>query len=95
MRTTQQDEILTITQEESAEVIQVISKIFRFGLGHEHVSSGRGITNTEKLSEEVGDLLAMIDLLIDEGILNVNRLQEHKQAKIEKLKIWSNIYADK
>ena len=92
MRTERQNEILTITQEECAEVIQVISKIFRFGLGHEHVSSHRGITNTEKLSEEVGDLLAMIDLLIDEGILNVNQLQEHKQSKIEKLKRWSNIY---
>ena len=95
MMTPRQREILTITQEECAEVIQVVSKIFRFGLGHEHVSSHRGITNTEKLSEEVGDLLAMVDLLIDDGILDVNRLKEHKQNKIEKLKIWSNIYNDK
>ena len=92
MRTTQQDEILTITQEESAEVIQVISKIFRFGLGHEHVSSGRGITNTEKLEEEVGDLLAMIDLMIEHGIVRGEKLAEAKQRKIEKLHVWSSIY---
>ena len=92
MRTTQQDEILTITQEESAEVIQVISKIFRFGLGHEHVSSGRGITNTEKLEEGVGDLLAMIDLMVEHGIVRTEKLAEAKQRKIEKLHVWSSIY---
>jgi NTP pyrophosphatase (non-canonical NTP hydrolase) len=86
------NEILTITQEECAEVIQVISKIHRFGIGHEHVSSHRGITNTEKLEEEVGDLLAMIDLLIENKILRAEKLDEAKQRKIEKLHIWSSIF---
>ena len=86
------DEILTITQEECAEVIQVISKIHRFGIGHEHVSSHRGITNTEKLEEEVGDLLAMIDLLVENNVLRIDQLNEAKQKKIEKLHIWSKIY---
>jgi NTP pyrophosphatase (non-canonical NTP hydrolase) len=94
MTSPRQQEILTIAQEECAEVIQVISKIHRFGLGHEHVSSHRGITNTEKLNEEVGDLLAMIDLLIDENILDTARLTEAKQRKIDKLRIWSDIYKD-
>jgi NTP pyrophosphatase (non-canonical NTP hydrolase) len=92
MTSPRQQEILTIAQEECAEVIQVISKIFRFGLGHEHISSHRGITNTEKLNEEVGDLLAMIDLLIDEGILDTAQLTDAKQRKIDKLRIWSDIY---
>jgi NTP pyrophosphatase (non-canonical NTP hydrolase) len=86
------NEILTITQEECAEVIQVISKIHRFGIGHEHVSSHRGITNTEKLEEEVGDLLAMIDLLIENKILATDKLNEAKQKKIEKLHVWSDIF---
>jgi NTP pyrophosphatase (non-canonical NTP hydrolase) len=85
-------EILTIAQEECAEVIQVISKIHRFGIGNEHVGSQRGITNTEKLEEEVGDLLAMIDLLVDNGILRTEKLAEAKQRKIDKLHIWSNIF---
>ena len=91
---TRTDEILTITQEECAEIIQVISKIFRFGLGHEHISSHRGISNTDKLNEEVGDLLAMLDLLREEGILDTEKLEEAKQRKIAKLKIWSDIYKD-
>lgn len=91
---TRTDEILTITQEECAEIIQVISKIFRFGLGHEHISSHRGISNTDKLNEEVGDLLAMLDLLQEEGILDPAKLAEAKQQKIAKLKVWSDIYKD-
>lgn len=94
MRTLRRDQILTITQEECAEVIQVISKIFRFGLGHEHISSHRGITNTQKLEEEVGDLLAMVDLLIEEQILDPEHLSAAKQQKIQKLKVWSDIYKD-
>ena len=91
---TRTDEILTIAQEECAEIIQVISKIFRFGLGHEHISSHRGISNTDKLNEEVGDLLAMLDLLQEEGILDPTKLAEAKQQKIAKLKVWSDIYKD-
>ena len=85
-------EIITIAQEECAEVIQVISKIHRFGIGNEHVGSQRGITNTEKLEEEVGDLLAMIDLLVDNGILRTEKLAEAKQRKIDKLHVWSSIF---
>jgi NTP pyrophosphatase (non-canonical NTP hydrolase) len=87
------DEILTITQEECAEIIQVISKIFRFGIGNQHLASNTG-TNVDKLNQEVGDLLAMLDLLREEGILDTAKLAEAKQRKIAKLKIWSDIYKD-
>ena len=85
-------EILVILQEECAEVTQAISKIHRFGLGHEHIGSGRGLTNTAILEEEVGDLLAMIDLLKDNGVLTEDGLERSKQAKFTKLKKWSKIY---
>ena len=57
-------EILLITQEECAEVTQAISKVFRFGFddcwprGEDWVP-----TNKERLEEEVGDLLCMIDII--------------------------------
>lgn len=94
MKHSRVDEILVITQEECAEVIQVISKMIRFGIGHEHVSSGKG-TNVDKLNQEVGDLQVMLDLLQEEGILDPANLAEAKQRKIDKLKVWSNIYKDK
>ena len=54
-------EIMLITQEECAEVSQAISKVFRFGMDDEY----KGITNREHLEEEIGDLMCMIDLLIE------------------------------
>ena len=56
------EEILRITQEECAEVIQAISKISRFGI--DNLKPGKPKTNREHLEEELGDLLAMIDILL-------------------------------
>lgn len=81
-------EILLITQEECAEVTQAISKVFRFGMEDEF----RGQTNREHLEEEVGDLMCMIDLLIDSGIINHNAVNCAKQEKLHKLGKWSSIF---
>ena len=81
-------ETLVITQEEAAEVIQEISKIFRFGIDNSHKD---GIPHRQKLTNEVGDFLAMVDLLIEQGVMTRVELDVAKQAKIEKLRIWSNI----
>ena len=84
-------ETLVITQEECAEVIQEISKIFRFGIDEMHKS---GVVHREKLNEEVGDLLCMIDLLVEQGLLNQKDLNIAKEKKIAKLKIFSKIFVD-
>lgn len=83
-------EVMDITQEECAEVIQAISKIRRFGLDNH--KSGETCTNAQHLEEELGDLLAMIDLLKSMNIVSDQGLNAAKQAKIEKLKKWSKIY---
>jgi NTP pyrophosphatase (non-canonical NTP hydrolase) len=84
-------ETLVITQEECAEVIQEISKIFRFGIDEMHKS---GVVHREKLNQEVGDLLCMIDLLVEQGLLNQQDLDAAKEKKIAKLKIFSKIFVD-
>jgi len=85
--TSEQDEILTIAQEECAEVIQVISKGNRFGFDIEY----NGRTNRQKLTQEVGDVLCMIDLMVEKNILTADGLEQAKKAKREKLKQWSRI----
>lgn len=87
MITELEKEIMFITQEECAEVTQAISKVFRFGLS----SIYNGQSNRERLAEEVGDLMCMIDLLIDTGILNETEVMVAKQEKMLKLQQWSNI----
>lgn len=83
-------EVMDILQEECAEVIVAVSKISRFGLNN--FKPGKPKTNLEHLEEELGDTLAMIDILLEFGIINPLALEQAKLAKIEKLKKWSNIY---
>jgi NTP pyrophosphatase (non-canonical NTP hydrolase) len=82
-------ELLLIVQEECAEVIQAVSKCERFGI--DNYKPGKPKTNREHLEEEVGDLLAMIDLLIKKEIVSVDNVFLAKQAKFDKLKQWSKI----
>ena len=81
---------MDILQEECAEVIQAVSKISRFGL--DNLKPGKPKTNREHLEEELGDLLAMIDILHEMDVVSWTNLELAKEAKIEKLKKWSSIY---
>jgi len=85
-------EILLITQEECAEVSQAISKVFRFGMEDSHPVTG--INNREHLEEEIGDLMCMIDLLIDNGIVSEAACITAKNEKLNKLTQWSNIFKE-
>jgi hypothetical protein len=87
---TKTKEVMDILQEECAEVIQAVSKISRFGL--DNFKPGKPKTNREHLEEELGDMLAMIDILCSMGVVDLDSLRVAKLAKIEKLKKWSTIY---
>jgi NTP pyrophosphatase (non-canonical NTP hydrolase) len=82
-------EVMDIAQEECAEVIQAISKISRFGI--DNFKPGKPKTNREHLEEELGDLLAMVDILENMEAINMDHVNLARRAKIEKLKTWSNI----
>lgn len=62
-------QVLSVLQEECAEVIQAVSKINRFGLNNEW----QGVTNKQSLITEIGDVLAILLVLIDETDININR----------------------
>ena len=83
------EEILIIAQEECAELIQEISKIRRFGLDSTHRD---GQSHRLKLTQEAGDVLAMIQLMQEHGLFTGVELQSATEAKFLKLKTWSNIY---
>jgi NTP pyrophosphatase (non-canonical NTP hydrolase) len=87
METEEQEQIMLICQEECAEVTQAISKVFRFGIDGVH----KGVTNREHLEEEVGDLLCMIDLLMEKNIIEQTAVEGAKVRKLQKLQTWSNI----
>ena len=83
-------EVMDILQEECAEVIQAVSKVSRFGI--DNYKPGKPKTNREHLEEEIGDVLAMVDIMVEFSVISLDNLEVAKRAKIEKLKKWSNIY---
>ena len=84
-------QILLICQEECAEVTQAISKVFRFGYNSEH----DGRTNHQRLTEEIGDLLCMIHLMVEKNIISEKSIFLASLAKREKLQKWSKIFTEK
>ena len=83
-----QKEILLITQEECAEVTQAISKVFRFGIDEVHNDR----TNKQRLTEELGDLHCMIELIVESGLIDRSELLNASGLKRHKLLKWSNIF---
>ena len=87
-------EILLILQEECAEVTQAVSKCMRFG--PDQIKPGKEYTNMQHLGEELGDLLAMVELLTDQNVgIDKELLRKAKKKKFVKLKQWSNLTINK
>lgn len=78
--------VMAVLQEECAEVIQAISKINRFGLN----SEWQGVTNKQALITEIGDVIALIHVLMKETDINITDedIDLAIDAKLEKLKIF-------
>jgi NTP pyrophosphatase (non-canonical NTP hydrolase) len=86
------EKVMAILQEECAEVIQAISKVYRFGLDN----SWNGITNKEALVTEIGDVIAMIDVLLTETDINIDieDIYDAVERKKDKLKIFLPIESE-
>lgn len=80
------NEYLGILQEECAEVIQIVSKINRFGLYSVNpYDAPPRKTNRDLLTDEVGDIYAMILKLEEKGIFTREQLEARAAYKHEKL----------
>jgi len=73
-------ELMLITMEECGELIEACSKAVR--------SEDYKI---DKLTEEAGDVLCMIELMKEKGILKDRELQNRINVKKMKLMKWSNL----
>lgn len=90
--TEQERELLLILQEECAEVIQAVSKIFRFGID----TTWNGVSNRDHLEEELGDLKCMMELSTSSrfDLCNHTNIIHAQVSKEQKLEIYSNLYKD-
>ena len=78
-----QAEIAGCLAEECAEVTQRAMKLFRFGCAD--VQANHALNNVERLSDEVGDLLEVLDWAYGAGIIDMKRAIAHKPSKRDKL----------
>ena len=79
---TWKQQLLSITMEECGELTQVCSKILRFGFEPE---------KKDDLAKEAGDVLAMIQLMVEYGWITQEQLDNRIPIKRNKLKIYSDI----
>ncbi|SVC86324.1 uncharacterized protein METZ01_LOCUS339178 [marine metagenome] len=74
-------ELLTITMEECGELIQQCSKAIRCDDYYDN----------EKLTEEVGDVMCMIELLHEYDLISWTDVDNRVLVKKNKLKKWSEL----
>lgn len=79
-------EYMGILQEECAEVIQIISKINRFGLYSSNPFIEGSKNNQQLLIDEVGDVYALIIKLEERGLFSRADIEARAKYKHEKLK---------
>lgn len=80
------EHLIACLAEECDEVGQRCMKALRFGLSE--VQPGQPLTNAQRIVQEYYDLLAVVEMLDDEGLIEApfpeRHIREAKQAKVEK-----------
>ena len=72
-------ELLAITAEECGELTQECMKIVRFGLDNDNIT------------KEAGDVMCMIQLLIEKGLIDYKEINKRIVEKRQKLKTFSTL----
>jgi NTP pyrophosphatase (non-canonical NTP hydrolase) len=83
---TRTDEAMICLAEEAGELTQAAMKIVRFGNSE---------TARMRLEEEAGDVLCLIDWLVQEGVFTKGQLEINKHNKRIKLTKYSNLYNER
>jgi NTP pyrophosphatase (non-canonical NTP hydrolase) len=83
-------ELLTVLMEECAEVTQRASKALRFGLAE--VQPGQPDSNAERIADELGDLIGVVDRLEMLEVLAPARIDSARRRK--RLKLYKYLQSD-
>ena len=79
-----QQQLMVITMEECGELIQACSKMLRFGEDQDYT----------QLQEEIGDVMCMIEILRDGGLVSDKQIADRIKVKKEKLMKWSLLFSE-
>lgn len=78
---------MVITAEECGELTQRCSKIIRKYKEFDEIEEEQRV----KLVEEAGDVLCMLELMVENNVTNWEELKKRVSVKRDKLKLWSNL----
>ena len=81
-------QLMVITMEECGELIQQCSKCLRQQFDLQDYESDH---NRKKLIEEVGDVYAMIELMVKYKVITWASIYNRAEVKKEKLEQWSDL----
>lgn len=81
-----QQERLAILSEELGEVQQVVGKILRHGI--ESPNPTTKITNRQNLQTELGDIMAILEIMLAHGDVDKEKIDLAKQVKLNKIWRW-------
>jgi NTP pyrophosphatase (non-canonical NTP hydrolase) len=79
------EEMLVITMEECGELVQACSKLIR---------SKNKAKYLKWMREEVGDVVTMIEIIKESGLVTEEEIQKRVHEKRKKLEKWSNIFKE-
>ena len=79
------NQLAYVTAEECAELTQVCMKIVRFGMNDEYKDK------RQWLVEEAGDVYCMLQLMIKNGLVTQEELEQRAKQKTDKLKTYTPI----
>ena len=77
------EEMLVITMEECGELVQACSKFIRTGGKARYL---------ENLRDEIGDVVTMIEIIKQSGLVTEQHIQDRIKVKTNKLEKWSNLF---
>tara|TARA_B100000927_G_scaffold183112_1_gene147444 strand:- start:686 stop:964 length:279 start_codon:yes stop_codon:yes gene_type:complete len=81
----QRQQLMVVTMEECGELVQACSKILR---RQELYADTKYVQN---LKDEIGDVYAMIQLIVEHDVVSWEELDKRVKVKREKLSKWSDL----
>lgn len=81
-------QLMAITAEECGELTQVCMKIMR---KYDSLDKAAEDKYIDLLIEEAGDVMCMLELLIEHGVVTNKDIVDRIEVKREKLKLWSDL----
>lgn len=76
-------ELMAMLSEECCEVGQVCSKFLRFGYKQDPHTT---MTKTERIERELGDVCAVMSILVGYALIDVEQVKRYAEAKLEELR---------